>query len=355
MFTPRDRQRVAERRREMRTQDKQRIAEVARIFRDRRDLILMRWLALLREHAVVREETQVGYFERGFEGLLNDFGAHLAAGDFDGYYAGNGRIAREIAYNDVSFRQFIDAFHLFEESYADLLIRRFGVARLGPYLAAVDRLHHTTIAIVAEAFFDVKEATVFALAKLAELRDPETAHHLERTREYSRVLAGAIRPEGDFAALLYRAGPLHDIGKVGIPDRILLKAGDLTEAESAEMRMHTVYAARTIDSIIGAEPVARGSLRVAREICLYHHERYDGGGYPEGLRAETIPLSARVFALADSYDAIVSKRPYKEALPHGVAVDRIRDDAGKHFDPAIVQAFLGLHPEFDRIKQHYGE
>lgn len=339
----------------MQERDKQRVIKVAHIFREHKSEILLSWLELLRKNAIAKDEIEVRYFQHGFETLVNDFITHLTAGDFKTYYAGNNRIAHEIAYNDISYRKFIEAFHLFEESYGQILIHRLNTTDLGPYLGAVDQLHHNTIAIVAEAYFDVKDVTVFSLAKLAELRDPETAYHLERTREYSVLLSQALRLEEDFLALIYRVGPLHDIGKVGIRDSILLKPTRLTEAEYEEMKMHPVWAGRTIDAIIGTQKVGRGYLHMAKEICLYHHERYDGQGYPAGLQGEGIPLSARIFALADAYDAIVSKRPYKPALSHETAVDRIQQDSGRHFDPTIVRGFLEVCYKFKEIHNRYQE
>ncbi len=207
-----------------------------------------------------------------------------------------------------------------------------------------------------------REMTIFALAKLAESRDPETGAHLERVRNYCRVLALHLRQhpqfqheiDDDYVRLLYETSPLHDIGKVAIPDRILLKPGRLSDDEFEIMKLHVLRGAETIESLLQQFPNAH-FLQMARNIILAHHEKYDGSGYPHRLSGGQIPLCGRIVAVADVYDALTSKRIYKEAYSHNLAASMIVADAGRHFDPAIVDAFVQAEQEFIRIKRQYND
>ena len=200
---------------------------------------------------------------------------------------------------------------------------------------------------------ETRGMTVFAMAKLAESRDSDTGAHLERVRRYCRILAEQLRQsakfadaiDDDFVQLIYETSPLHDIGKVAIPDAILLKPGKLTSEEFDVMKTHTVLGAATLDAALQEFPNA-GFLRMAKNIALSHHEKYDGSGYPAGAAGERIPLCGRIVALADVYDALTSKRVYKPAFSHEVASLTIVKDSGKHFDPDVVEAFVSLGNEF---------
>jgi putative two-component system response regulator len=197
------------------------------------------------------------------------------------------------------------------------------------------------------------QVTIFTLAKLAESRDPETGLHLDRIREYSKILGINLARQKKFADILpyadieniYHTSVLHDIGKVGIPDTILLKAGPLSEAEFEIMKTHTIIGGKTLGQALAEYPDAQ-FLEVARNIAFWHHERYDGSGYPHGLSKEDIPLCARIVALADVYDALTSKRPYKNALPHETAHQIVLEKKGNHFDPDVVDAFEASESEF---------
>lgn len=203
-----------------------------------------------------------------------------------------------------------------------------------------------------------RAATILGLAKLAEYRDEGTGTHLERIREYARVLAEELsrlpRYRGYIDARyiedIYQSAILHDIGKVGIPDTILLKPGELTGEEFEAIRRHTVLGAEAIAAIQeGIE--GRSFLNIGREIAFCHHERWDGSGYPRGLRGEAIPLSARIVAVADVYDALTTRRFYKDAFSHEKARRIILSLRGKHFDPDVVDAFLRVEGRFDRIRR----
>lgn len=209
---------------------------------------------------------------------------------------------------------------------------------------------------------EAREMIIFALAKLAESRDTDTGLHLERVQRYSRRLAESLvemsdhrrRLDTNFIRLVYQTSPLHDIGKVGIPDRILLKPGRLTDEEFEIMKTHTTIGAATLDDALTNYPQAR-FLQVARDIAASHHERWDGGGYPQGLAGEEIPLAARIVALADVYDALTSRRAYKDAFSHPMARDMIANDSGAHFDPVVVQAFFRAEQDFIEIRKRLSD
>lgn len=201
-----------------------------------------------------------------------------------------------------------------------------------------------------------RDVTIFALAKLAESRDEQTGTHLERMREYCRLLAEELSHaprfhqavDGDYTELLYATSPLHDIGKVGIPDSILLKPGKLTPEEFEVMKQHTVIGWQTLAAASRAYPDAQ-FLSMARDVALTHHERFDGRGYPQGLKGEDIPICGRITALADVYDALTSKRVYKSAFSHETARAIILEGQETQFDPDVVRAFLRREEDFVAI------
>jgi putative two-component system response regulator len=206
-----------------------------------------------------------------------------------------------------------------------------------------------------------QDTTILALASLAETRDNETGNHILRTQNYVKALATRVREHPRFReqlswdqiTLLYKSAPLHDVGKVGIPDHILQKPGKLTPEEFEIMKGHTTLGR---DAILAAEAKLDSStsfLRVAREIAYAHHEKWDGSGYPQGLAGDAIPLSARIMAIADVYDALISQRIYKPAFPHEKAVAIITEGKGAHFDPDLAEAFMTISGEFNTIAQRF--
>jgi len=209
---------------------------------------------------------------------------------------------------------------------------------------------------------ETREVTIFALAKLAESRDTDTGAHLERVRSYCRVLAEQLATNpiwtsqinGEFVQLLYSTSPLHDIGKVGIPDCVLLKPGLLNQREFDLMKTHAELGARTLEAALEHFPNAK-FLKMARDIARTHHERWDGSGYPRGLKGEEIPLCGRIVAVADVYDALTSKRVYKESYAHDLARTMIVEASGKHFDPEIVAGFLACEDQFVAIRLQYSD
>ncbi|MBI5256555.1 MAG: two-component system response regulator [Burkholderiales bacterium] len=209
----------------------------------------------------------------------------------------------------------------------------------------------------------VQDVSIHALARLAEIRDPETGNHLLRTQGYVRALARRLRKHPRFAAtlnehtieLLAKSAPLHDIGKVGIPDHILLKPGKLDAQEWAIMQTHAQLGAEAIEH--AETDVARPVefLTIAKQIARSHHERWDGKGYPDGLAGDAIPVSARLMAIADVFDALISRRVYKPPFPHEQAYQMIIKERGLQFDPDVVQAFIDGYDELRTIADAHAD
>ena len=211
----------------------------------------------------------------------------------------------------------------------------------------------TTEQISVQDMAHVHDVTVTALTKVAEFRDAETGEHLVRMRSYTQILAEELGRHGPYADEiderflddLYRASPLHDIGKIGISDAVLLKRGGLNPGEFETMKQHTTIGANILDHVaFGAPGVS--FLRMAAAVARFHHERFDGSGYPAGLVGTETPLPARIVALADAFDAITSARPYKDPMPADAARKILARDSGSHFDPVVVEAFLA---RFDTV------
>lgn len=206
-----------------------------------------------------------------------------------------------------------------------------------------------------------QDISIHAMVSMAETRDNETGNHLLRTKNYIRALALKLRDRPHFKAklsepyinLLVKSAPLHDIGKVGIPDAILRKNDRLTPEETRIMHTHPLLG---YEAIVQAEEALESEViffSCAKEIIRHHHEKWDGSGYPDGLAGESIPLSARLMAIADVYDALVSKRVYKEGMNHEDSFALIREGRGKHFDPELVDAFLAIPDEIQAIARRW--
>ncbi|MGP0565473.1 MULTISPECIES: HD domain-containing phosphohydrolase [unclassified Nitrospina] len=213
---------------------------------------------------------------------------------------------------------------------------------------------------------NTQDVTIAGLATLAEYRDSETGGHISRTKNYVRLLARNLRDlprfrgelDDEVIDLLYKSAPLHDIGKVGVQDRILRKPGRLTYDETREMDKHVVYGRDAIleaERRLGKENNRYSFLRYAREIAYSHHERWDGTGYPDKLKGDEIPVSARLMAVADVYDALISKRVYKPPFSHKRAVEVILEGRGTHFDPEMVDVFVDLESDFMQIALDYAD
>jgi len=203
-----------------------------------------------------------------------------------------------------------------------------------------------------------QRTAILALAKLTEYRDNETGRHLERINQYSRILAQALMEQANTSHYLTEeyindlclSSILHDIGKVGIPDHILMKPGKLNDEEFELIKNHTLIGG---DVLLETEKLNSGRtfLSIGKMVAYHHHEKWDGSGYPHGMKGEEIPLSARIVAVADVYDALMSERPYKKAFTHEKAVEIITEGRGKHFDPALVDVFLSIEDAFRAVRR----
>jgi len=199
-------------------------------------------------------------------------------------------------------------------------------------------------------------ATIYALIKLSESRDDETGAHIERTASFCRLLAQKARSIPDYMEIatdtfietIYKASPLHDVGKVGIPDKILLKPGKLTDDEFTIMKTHVQIGYDTL-SKVGQQYDKNEFLKMGMDIALYHHEKWDGSGYVNGLKENEIPMSARIMALSDVYDALRSKRVYKDAFSHEESMKIIIEGKGRHFDPLLVDCLVRDQKEFNDL------
>lgn len=209
----------------------------------------------------------------------------------------------------------------------------------------------------------IQDVTILALASLAETRDNDTGNHIRRTQFYVKALAEQIKDHPRFShyltprniEMLYKSAPLHDIGKVGIPDRILLKPGRFEPDEFEIIKTHSMLGRDAIEHAERTLGTHVEFLATAKEIALYHHEKWNGSGYPYGLSGDTIPISARLMAVADVYDALISRRIYKEGMPHEQAVEIIWKDRDAHFDPDIVVAFIEIQEQFRNIAMTYAD
>ena len=209
----------------------------------------------------------------------------------------------------------------------------------------------------------IRDVTILAMASLAETRDNDTGHHIRRTQHYVRALAEKLKDHPRFADyltdrqidVLFKSAPLHDIGKVGIPDRILLKPGKFADDEFEIMKRHTTLGRDAIKQAEDKLGMEVEFLSCAKEIALSHQEKWNGSGYPEGLAGDEIPISARLMALADVYDALTTRRIYKEGISHTKAIEIITASNGSHFDPDIVDAFLAAADEFKAIASRFAD
>jgi len=237
------------------------------------------------------------------------------------------------------------------------------VERIWSLNSQLQKFNHELEKIVEQRtaeLLETRDLVIFSLAKLAESRDPDTGEHLERMRWYSRLIAeeyvatyskSKSIPES-FPDQIFRSAPLHDIGKVGIPDAILLKPGRLSPEEFEIMKQHTTIGYEALREA-STKSQAGGFLAIATEIARSHHERYDRGGYPDGLKGDQIPLSARIVTVADVFDALTSPRAYKQAWPLDTAKAVIEREAGKQFDPQVVDAFLRRWREIEQFGAAY--
>lgn len=221
----------------------------------------------------------------------------------------------------------------------------------------LEKHNHSLEVLVQEQFKKISDAqteTIFSLAKLAQSRDDDTGSHLERVQKYCLILSEQLAKDSKYSPIItpkfiehiVNASPLHDIGKVGISDLILLKPGGLTNEEFEIMKTHTKIGAETLEDVDKKFGGTNSFITMGKLIARHHHERWDGKGYPDGLAKENIPLPARIMAVADVYDAVSSNRVYRDALPHSKCVEIIKNGVGTQFDPELIDAFLKVQDKF---------
>jgi putative two-component system response regulator len=234
-----------------------------------------------------------------------------------------------------------------------------------PVLIRRAEIHISTDKMVKEsqqAVRDIHNAAISVIADMVESRDKITGLHIERTQMYLEILVNELSRSGVYAAeiatwdmsLLLPSAQLHDIGKIIVNDAILNKPGKLTDEEFRVIKKHCTEGERIIDRLIAKTKKDDGFLRHAKLFAGYHHEKWNGAGYPRGLSGQDIPLEGRIMAVADVYDALVSRRPYKEPFTHGQAVDIIKKDSGTHFDPDIAAAFLKVADDYKAFSDEHG-
>ncbi|GAA4013662.1 two-component system response regulator [Actimicrobium antarcticum] len=225
------------------------------------------------------------------------------------------------------------------------------LARVKTHLALYDQSRELTqqVALRTAELVKTRQQIIRRLGRAAEFKDNETGNHVIRMSHYCRAIARAAGMGPESVDILFNAAPMHDVGKIGIPDNILLKTGKLDRDEWAIMRTHAEIGAK----IIGTH--SDDLLGTAHMLALCHHEKWDGSGYPRGLKGEEIPLMARIVALADVFDALMSERPYKQAWPVEAAIRHVEEQSGRHFDPALLPAFRAALPEMILVKEKFSD
>ncbi len=332
------------------------LQSVAESFTTHRSEILELWKIEYKKNMREDDLKKSSYLilREAFELLLDDFITFLSAKDLIGYLNANANLVRKISRGmDLDFKEFMHGFQFFEVA-CNGFINTNALSIPDPYMI-IDKLHYYSIGEINEGISDLEDITSFSIMSLVEFKDPETSGHIARTREYSKAIARELGTNDEFIRNMHKASSFHDLGKIGIPDGILLKPARLDENEFALMMSHTTKGAEAIEKIIDHLKVSKGYLVTAKEIAEYHHEKWDGTGY-FGLSRERIPLSARIFTLADVYDALRSKRPYKEGISHEEVVSIIMTGDNRsspaHFDPDILAAFEQLSGVFEKISNN---
>lgn len=280
---------------------------------------------------------------------------YVFSGRFDDEYAAMAeRVGQTHFRHGIDLRTFLGAYNVVQQELVGIIFAAFPGApdRQQAAIIALSKAVNLDRGLTSSVYYQsvvtdlehMAHELTFSLARAGEFRDNETGHHVMRMSQMCEALALAAGQDAAWARTLRMASPLHDLGKIGVPDVILLKPGRLTPDEMAVMREHP----RIGSEIVPDHPAA--VIRMARRVALTHHERWDGTGYPAGLRGEEIPLEGRIAAVCDVYDALVSHRPYKRRWSPEEATRYLIDNRGAHFDPALVDAFLGILPVITRIQ-----
>lgn len=330
---------------------------IAAIFDKNKAQIKENWINILYQKKFIDSEEELNYFDLAFNEIIKNFIEFIPKNELDNYLKNNRNIATMVAYNTISFPKFIHAFGFFEDSCQNIFAKNFtDKDDLVAAVAILNRLHLQVLANFSEVYFSIHNDTIKAFARLATLRDAETGGHLERTRKYAVLLARELKLHENDIAAIDLMGPLHDIGKIGLPDRILAQFQDELSNEDLEIfKDHTTNGARVIGNVLGKQSPSYGFLKIAKDIILSHHEYYDGSGYPYGLKGTDIPISARIFVVADVYDMRTWPKTTRHPLSHEDAVKYIKSKSGVLFDPEVVAAFLNIEASFAKIHHEYAE
>ena len=258
---------------------------------------------------------------------------------------------RQQSYTHITVLSALDSKDMIVQAIAagadDYLVKPFHPTEMSLRLEAAERMIRT----------QSQEKIILLMAKLTDYRSPETGFHIERVQSYTRLIAQTLMEEGlaslnpRVVATIFTISCLHDIGKIAIPDVVLKKPGKLTTEEFELMKTHAAIGGKILDEAY--REVGSELLHYAKDMTLYHHEKYDGSGYPTGMSGDTIPLSARILALADVFDALSSERVYKTAFDRETCRKIIAEESGKHFDPRIVEVFVKKEDEFWKIRNQY--
>lgn len=323
------------------------------IFSSYKKQIFNNWIILVQYNIKLYDDFELDGLTKLFREIIENYINYFSHGSIKEYYYDTLRIADEIANNNISYSNFITTIPFLQESYTHILLKNVSIIDLDRSITLTNRLYNKALTIIRDEYFEIKDSTLTAILELSELRDDDTGKHVERTKDYATVLSKELNLDDNFIKNISKASLLHDIGKVAIRDEILLKPGKLTDSEFEEMKRHTIIGAKTISNVISSNDIKNEYLYMAVDISLCHHEKYDGSGYPNGFAGMQIPLPARIFAIADAYDVITSKRPYKQPLSHEEAVERIVVDSGKHFDPDVVGIFIKNQDKFKTISDKY--
>ena len=325
--------------------------QILNVFENNQNMILDTWINLFVEHEKKLSETDM--LLNMFDCILVNYTNYLKGGDKKLYLNSIKGIVKKMDVYDISYNDLMISLTYFQESYISILLKNLENENVGKCITLCNRIYNKTITDIQNEYLNINDSTLTAMLKLSELRDDVTEHHVERTSEYAVLLSKELNLGDNFVKDMRKASLLHDIGKVAVRDDILLKPGKLTDDEYEEIKKHTIIGAKTISKVISVSEYTNEYLYMAIDIALGHHEKYDGSGYPNGIKGIKIPLCSRIFALADAYDVITSERPYKKPFSHEEAVRRIKLDCDKHFDPIVVNAFVKIQDKFRMISDKY--
>lgn len=248
------------------------------IYQNNKDLIFNNWISLVEHNVKIQDKFELDGLIEVFKNILDNYINYLKYENIKLFSYYNMKIGKQMAYKNISYRNFMKAISYFQESYIGIIVGNVSVNHMGKCIILSNRVYNKTLEDIRDEYFNIKDSTLTAIIKLSELRDDETGKHVERARDYAVLLSKELNLDDNFVNDMSKASLLHDIGKIGIKDDILLKPGELTYNEFEEMKMHTIIGARTICKVISVNDLINEYLFMSIDIALYHHEKYDGSG-----------------------------------------------------------------------------